>query len=238
MQGIRGVVLDIEGTTTPISFVHEDLFNYSRTRVRDFLAHHHPSDDMQLLRDEHAEDVRQGKQPPPLAESGSATEIDSLATYVNWLIDLNSKARGLKSLQGKIWHEGYADGTLQAKVFPDVAPALARWRAAGLSINIFSSGSVLAQQLLFRHTEAGDLTSFIDKYFDTAVGKKSEAQSYQRIAESVGVRPEELLFISDVVAELAAAREAGMKVLLSIRPGNQPQDSADQYPSIHSFDEL
>ena len=242
MQGIRGVVLDIEGTTTPIAFVYDELFNYSRAHVRDYLAHHFATDavraDVQLLREEHAEDVSKNKQPPPLADSGAANEIDSLVTYVNWLIDLNSKAKGLKSLQGKIWHEGYADGTLRSKMFPDVPPALARWRNAGLSINIFSSGSALAQQLLFTHTEAGDLTSFINHYFDTSVGKKGEAESYRRIAESIGVRPEELLFVSDIVAELAAAREAGMKTVLAIRPGNQPQDSADQYPSVHSFDEL
>jgi enolase-phosphatase E1 len=243
MEGIRGVVLDIEGTTTPIAFVYDNLFNYSRTHVRDYLERFFDTDavrsDVQLLREEHAEDVSKAEQPPPpLAGPGSQDEIDSLATYVNWLIDLNRKSTGLKSLQGKIWHEGYADGTLRAQVFPDVAPALARWRAAGLSINIFSSGSALAQQLLFTHTEAGDLTPFIDNYFDTTVGKKGEAGSYQRIAESIGRRPEELLFVSDIVTELAAAREAGMKTVLSIRPGNQPQEFAAQYTSVHSFDEL
>lgn len=243
MDGMRGVVLDIEGTTTSISFVYDELFNYSRTHVRDYLARNFETDairaDVQLLREEHAKYVRESKQPPPpLAEPGSPTEIDALVAYVNWLIDLNSKATGLKSLQGKIWHEGYANGTLRSHVFPDVAPALARWRVAGLSISIFSSGSALAQQLLFRHTEAGDLTPYIRNYFDTTVGKKGEAESYRRIAESNGLRPEEMLFVSDIVAELAAAREAGMKVVLSIRPGNQPQESAAQYPSIHSFDEL
>jgi enolase-phosphatase E1 len=238
MEKVRGVVVDIEGTTTSISFVYEDLFNYSRIHVRDYLARHFPLDDVQLLREEHTEDVSKGKQPPPLAEPGSPTEIESLAKYVNWLIDLNSKTTGLKSLQGKIWREGYADGTLRSHVFPDVAPALERWRGAGLSINIFSSGSVLAQQLLFAHTEAGDLTPLIDGYFDTSVGKKGEAESYRRIAESIGARPEELLFVSDIVAELAAAREAGMRTVLSIRAGNQPQESADQYSSINSFDDL
>lgn len=237
-EGIRGVVLDIEGTTTPIAFVYEELFNYSRTHVREYLERHFPLADVQLLREEHAEDASKGLQPPPLAEPGSPTEIDSLVNYINWLIDRNSKATGLKSLQGKIWHEGYANGILHAKVFSDVAPALARWRVAGLSINIFSSGSALAQQLLFKHTEAGDLTSFINNYFDTSVGKKGEWESYRRIAESIGVQPKELLFVSDIVAELAAAREAGMKVVLSIRPGNQPQEAADQYPIIHSFDQL
>ena len=236
-SGIRGVVLDIEGTTTPIAFVHDVLFSYARTHVKDFLANHATADnvrkDIELLRAEHAEDVRNGKQPPPLTD-----EVDSVVNYVNWLIDLDRKSTGLKSLQGKIWHEGYASGTLRSQVYPDVAPAFARWRVASLTISIFSSGSVLAQQLLFAHTEAGDLTPFISHYFDTGVGKKGEPESYRRIAESIGLPPSELLFISDVVTELSAARAAGMKTVLSIRPGNQPQPDADQYPTIESFDEL
>jgi enolase-phosphatase E1 len=234
MDGVRGVVLDIEGTTTPIAFVHDVLFSYARTHVKDYLARHADAvrSDIELLREEHAADVRNGQQPPPLT-----AELDSIGDYVLWLIDLDRKSTGLKSLQGKIWHDGYADGTLRSQVFPDVAPALARWRVAGLSISIFSSGSVLAQQLLFAHTEAGDLTSFISHYFDTSVGKKGEAESYRRIAETIGLQPTQLLFISDVVSELSAAREAGMQTLLSIRPGNQPQHSSD-YQTIESFDAL
>ena len=237
MTGVRGVVLDIEGTTTPIAFVHDVLFSYARTHVRDYLEKHAGADDVrkdiELLREEHAGDVRNGNQPPPLTG-----DIESLANYVNWLIDLDRKSTGLKSLQGKIWHDGYAAGTLRSQVFPDVAPALARWRVAGLSISIFSSGSVLAQQLLFAHTEAGDLTSFISNYFDTSVGKKGEADSYRRIAAAIGFNPSDVLFVSDVLAELAAAKEAGMKVVLSIRPGNLPQEHAEQYQTIESFDEL
>ena len=235
MDGIRGVVLDIEGTTTPIAFVHDVLFTYARTHVKEYLAKHAGADnvrkDIELLREEHAADVRNGEQPPPLT-----TELDSIARYVNWLIDLDRKSTGLKSLQGKIWHDGYSDGTLHSQVFPDVAPALARWRDAGLTISIFSSGSALAQQLLFAHTEAGDLTSFISNYFDTSVGKKGEAESYRRIAETIGLPPGELLFISDVVSELAAAHEAGMKTVLSIRPGNPVQESAAQFQAIESFE--
>lgn len=237
MSGIRGVVLDIEGTTTPIAFVHDVLFSYARTHVKDYLAKHADADDVrkdiELLREEHAADTRNTKQPPPLTP-----EPDSIANYVNWLIDLDRKSTGLKSLQGKIWHEGYASGALRSQVFPDVAPAFARWRVAGLTISIFSSGSALAQQLLFAHTEAGDLTSFISSYFDTSVGKKADPESYRRIAETIGLPPGELLFISDVVSELSAARDAGMKTVLSIRPGNQPQQDADQYQTIESFDQL
>ena len=228
--GIRGILLDIEGTTTPISFVHDVLFSYARTHVRDYLEKHFDEADVRadislLDADYQGQNFR-------------ANDLNVVAAHVNELIDLDSKSTGLKSLQGKIWHEGYSDGSLRAQVFPDVAPALARWRVAGLSVSIFSSGSVLAQQLLFAHTEAGDLTPFISNYFDTGVGKKGEAESYRRIAEAIGVQPAEILFISDVVSELAAARETGMKTVLSLRPGNQPQISAADYQQIHNFDEL
>ena len=236
LEGIRGILLDIEGTTTPIAYVHETLFNYAREHVRDYLTKHFDDlqDEIRLLREEHAIDVSKNKQPPLLNEK----QLDSIVAYVNWLIDRDSKAKGLKSLEGKIWHEGYSDGTLQAQVFADVAPALARWRVADLSISIFSSGSVLAQQVLFAHTEAGDLTSFVNHYFDTEAGEKRQAASYRRIAESAGLQPHEMLFLSDITAELAAAAEAGMKIMLVLRPGNKPQDFADQYQSIQSFDEL
>jgi enolase-phosphatase E1 len=237
IDGIRGIVLDIEGTTTPIAFVHDVLFSYARAHVKDYLAKHADADDVskdiELLREEHAADVRNGNQPPPLT-----TTLESVAGYINWLIDLDRKSTGLKSLQGKIWHEGYSDGTLRSQVFPDVPPALARWRVSGLTISIFSSGSTFAQQLLFAHTEAGDLTSFISNYFDTSVGKKGDPESYRRIAETIELPPSELLFISDVVSELSAARAAGMKAVLSIRPGNPAQESAEQYQTIESFDEL
>jgi enolase-phosphatase E1 len=238
ITGMRGVLLDIEGTTTPIAFVHDVLFTYAKTHVADYLAKHLDDvrDDIQLLREEHASDVRENKQPPPLAETGSPNERESITNYVQWLIGVDRKSTGLKSLQGKIWLEGYSKGNLRSQVYPDVAPALARWRTAGLNVSIFSSGSVLAQQLLFAHTEAGDLTPFINNYFDTSTGAKGDAQSYRRIAETLRLQTGDILFISDVIAELAAAREAGMKTVLSIRPGNQA--FADQYPGIHSFDEL
>ena len=224
---IRAILLDIEGTTTPIAFVHEVLFSYARDHVKEYLANNPDAEDIARLREEHAADVSKGEQPPA-----------ELAAYVEWLIARDRKSTGLKSLQGKIWRQGYLDGSLKSQVYADVAPAFARWRARGLSIHIFSSGSVLAQQLLFAHTDAGDLTKFIDQYFDTNVGKKADAASYRRIAEALSLRAEEVLFISDVVAELDAANEAGMQILLSIRPGNPPQEGAERYRAIHSFDEL
>ena len=153
------------------------------------------------------------------------------------LMDRDSKAPELKELQGRIWEAGYRDGTLAGQVFDDVPRAFARWRDAGTSIGIYSSGSVLAQQWLFRTCPDGDLTSFIRWYFDTAVGAKRERGSYMRIAERAGFAPSAITFVSDVVAELDAARAAGMQTILSNRPGNAQQPPND-HRAITSFDEL
>jgi enolase-phosphatase E1 len=240
--GIRGVLLDIEGTTTPIAFVHEVLFAYARSQVRSFLADHPGSAelaaDLARLRAEHAVDTTQNLQPPALVTGPRDAEIDSMVAYVNWLIDRDRKSPGLKSLQGKIWKQGYLDGTLKAELFADVAPALERWRRAGLKISIFSSGSALAQKLLFAHTEVGDLTGFISNYFDTTVGSKTDVQSYRQVAATLGLTASEVLFISDVVVELDAASGAGMQAILCQRPGNQPQGSPARYQIIQSFDEI
>jgi enolase-phosphatase E1 len=236
---MRAILLDIEGTSTPIAFVHETLFSYARTHAREFLLQNdgvaEVRADIARLREEHALDMSNSEQPPALDESAL---VDSLVEYVEWLIARDRKSTGLKSLQGKIWRQGYTDGSLKSQVYPDVAPAFARWQAKGWSLSIFSSGSVLAQQLLFAHTEAGDLTKFIDRYFDTNVGKKGEAESYRKIAEALSLRADEILFVSDVVAELDAANDAGMETLLSIRPGNQPAERAERYRAIHSFEEI
>ena len=231
LDDVRGILLDIEGTTTPIAFVHDVLFSYARDQVRTFLLANADKDevraDIALLRDEHADDVSKDRNPPPL-----------VAEYVEWLIAQDRKSTGLKSLQGKMWRQGYEDGTLKSQVFADVAPAFERWHQQGLSINIFSSGSVLAQKLLFAHTEAGDLTRYIDDYFDTNVGKKGEAESYRRIAEKMKLPAAEILFVSDVIDELDAAHEAGMKVVLSKREGNVPQDNVKKYFEVQSFDQI
>jgi enolase-phosphatase E1 len=240
--GIRGVLLDIEGTTTPIAFVHEVLFAYARSQARNFLADHPGSEelaaDLARLRDEHAIDTKQNLHPPALVAGPRDAEIDSIVAYVNWLIDRDRKSTGLKSLQGNIWKQGYLHGTLKAELFADVAPALERWRRAGLKISIFSSGSALAQKLLFAHTEVGDLTGFISNYFDTTVGSKTDVESYRLIATALGLTASEVLFISDVVVELDAASAAGMQAILCERPGNQPQGSPAGYQIIQGFDEI
>ena len=228
----KAILLDIEGTTTPIAFVHDVLFSYARAHVSDYLAQHadETAADVAQLEEEHRRDVSESNEPPPLD--------GSVETYVYWLMLRDRKSTGLKSLQGKIWREGYRSGTLKSQVFDDVRPAFERWREANIRISIFSSGSVLAQQLLFAHTEAGDLTPFISDYFDTNIGPKTNAVSYRRISGSLELPPDEILFISDVVAELEAADTAGMKTLLSIRPGNQPQPNNDRFRIIHTLHEV
>ncbi len=236
-RGIRVVLLDIEGTTTPIAFVHETLFPYARERVRAFLATHGDDLDVRRARDllvaEHAIDLE--RDAPPLA---SPKSIDALVAYVDWLMDRDRKSPGLKLLQGEIWEEGYRSGELRGLVFDDVAPAIRRWHAAGLRVAIYSSGSELAQRRLFESTAHGDLTPLLSGFFDTRVGAKVESASYPRIASALGVTPSTMLFVSDVTRELAAAREAGLQVVLSLRPGNGTQADQTLYDNVASFDEL
>jgi enolase-phosphatase E1 len=198
------ILLDIEGTTTPIAFVTETLFPYARTHLPAFLERH-----------------------------GREAETARFLA----LMDLDSKTPELKELQGRIWEDGYRSGTLMGQVFDDVPRAFARWRDAGTPIGLYSSGSILAQQWLFRTCPTGDLTPFIRWYFDTAVGPKREPASYARIAERLGLSPSEITFVSDVTPELDAAWMAGMRTVLSVRPGNAQQPQND-HRTITSFDEL
>jgi len=209
-RGVRGLVLDIEGTTTRVSFVYDVLFPYAREHLRGFLR-----DEARL-------------QEP---------ELGVRAAFLESLMDADSKDPELKRIQGKIWQRGYEAGSLRGEVFPDVPPALQRWRAAGIGVAIYSSGSVLAQRLLFGTTPSGDLTKFIGHFFDTLVGAKRSPASYKHIAAAMGIPCRELLFLSDVRAELDAARGAGMQAALCIRPGNAEQDGEGEQV-IRSFDEI
>ena len=241
---IGGVVLDVEGTTTPIDFVFGTLFPYARDRVERFLAGSVTDAavraDVASLETEHAQDLAAGNDPPPLtrpSDAAGAADTASLAAYVRWLIDRDRKSTGLKALQGRIWERGFRAAELAGQVFPDVAPALARWQARGLDVRIYSSGSVLAQQLLFSTCREGDLTRFLSGYFDTTTGPKRSAESYTRIAEAIGLPTSRVLFVSDVAAELDAAAAAGMRTALASRPGNPPT-AETAHPVITSFDEI
>ena len=207
------------------------LFPYARARIRDHLD----TGDVAALRAEYRAEPSQDGLPA----WNSSDDVASAEAYVYWLMDRDRKSTGLKALQGKIWEAGYRAGELKGKgeVYPDVRPALVRWQAAGKRIAIFSSGSVQAQRNLFANTTAGDLSAFLAGYFDTTTGPKRDATSYRRIAAELRRAPEEVLFVSDVSAELDAARGAGMQTALCVR-GGQSDVAATDHPRIRSFDEL
>ena len=234
IEAVKAILLDIEGTTTPIDFVYLALYPYARQQVSNYLTLHlsedHVQKDLAGLRAEHAADTAHGLNPPPLN--------DSAVSYIYWLMDRDRKSTPLKSLQGKIWEEGYSTGELKSEIFADVPRALERWNRQGRRVCIYSSGSVLAQKLLFAHTSAGDLTGLIDSYFDTRIGAKKEAESYRRIAGELNLRAPEIVFISDVIAELEAAQHAGMQTVLSVRPGNPHQDPSGQIARVTTFDDI
>jgi enolase-phosphatase E1 len=218
------VLLDIEGTTTPIDFVTQVLFPFARERMTAFLAAHWDDPGVRG-------DVAQLR-----AEAGGVPDdTASVARHALELMDQDRKSTGLKALQGRIWEDGYRQGVLQGVVYEDVPRAFARWKRRGVEIAIFSSGSVLAQKLIFGHSTAGDLGRDIAGYFDTTTGPKREAESYRRIASALGVPPSDVVFYSDVAAELDAAREAGMQTALSVRDAKPPAD-AGGHRAIRDFD--
>ncbi len=213
--GVRAVLTDIEGTTTPLSFVADVLFPFAKERLEDACASTDPRfvEAVEQLRQEHE------------AERGSGADIPDFgsgAPYARHLMELDRKSTGLKALQGLIWEQGYQAGQLQGDVYPDVPEALEAWKKAGVRLRIFSSGSILAQKLLFGHTAQGDLLPYFEGYHDTTTGPKREARAYAAIAESFALPPADILFLSDIVEELDAAREAGLRTGLLQRPGNKP----------------
>ena len=222
---MKAILLDIEGTTTPITFVYDVLFPYARAHVRENLS----AEDVAALRICYETDLGNGFTPPAWS--------DTPVAYVEWLMDQDRKTTALKNLQGKIWLSGYQQGALCGEVYPDVPPALERWRQSGIDVRIYSSGSKLAQQLLFSSTRDGDLTRLLNGYFDTTTGPKVESQSYVVISLAFGCEPADILFVSDVVRELDAARSAGMATALCIRPGN-PAQFPGTHRTVLSLDEI
>ena len=236
-DAVVAIVLDIEGTTTPIAFVQDGLFPFARRHLRQYLQEHGSSSDVldaiRRLREEWAGDAA----PPPWSDDPDL-RLKSVAGYVEWLMDRDRKSAGLKLLQGHIWEDGYTSGALRGEVFADVRPAIERWRASEIVVAIYSSGSVLAQRLLFAHTPEGDLTPLIDRFFDTEMGAKTSPDSYRRIAAALQCPAPRLLFVSDAVKELDAARQAGCGVLLCVRPGNPAQPAPARLGLIHGLDEI
>ena len=200
MTAIRAIVTDIEGTTSSISFVKDVLFPYARKRMPAYIETHADRSDVQHWLHEAAKEAG-------LIEASRQEVIELL---LRW-IDEDRKSTALKALQGMIWKDGYEAGEYRSHMYPEVAARLHAWRGEGLHLYVYSSGSVPAQKLLFRYSEAGDLSPLFAGYFDTETGPKRDSGSYERIAEAIGERPEHILFLSDIVEELDAAAAAGLR---------------------------
>ncbi len=229
----RAILLDVEGTTSSIAFVYDVLFEYAKTQVGTFLDAHR-SDPVVL---ELAVGITAAA-GAPLDAAAIAADPTRAALAAIDLMNKDMKVTPLKTLQGMIWRSGFESGQLVAHVFDDVPPALAAWADSGLDVRIYSSGSIEAQQLFFRHTAFGDLTPSLRGHYDTTTGPKREAASYAAIAADMGLEPRQILFVSDVGPELDAARGAGMQTVIAVRPGNREPGGVFEHPSVTSFAEI
>ena len=220
----RAILTDIEGTTSSLSFVKDVLFPYARERMEAFVTGH--AGEPAVARE--LEDVNRlaGRQLTP---------VEAARQLVEW-IDQDRKVTPLKALQGMIWEAGYREGAFFGHVYSDAVRKLREWHEAGLALYIFSSGSVHAQRLLFGHTEQGDLTPLFSGYYDTRMGAKQEADAYRAIAADIGLPAESILFLSDTLGELDAARSAGFETTWLVR-GDDPATSGS-HPLARDFDEI
>lgn len=245
--GPQVYLLDVEGTVAPLSLVTDQLFPYARAHfesfLRDSLSDSSVHRDLTMLKLERTQeqdpeapslDPPASRSDPRVVSMSPAKAVPIFLRYVFWLMDRDRKSTALKSLQGKIWKAGFERGELKGTLFDDVPGALARW-AKTAKVAIYSSGSVEAQQLLFRHSNFGDLTPLISGYFDTRTGAKSDSASYVAIAADVAVDPAGVLFFSDVVRELDAARAAGCATRLVIREGNAPVTDDHGHTSLSTL---
>jgi enolase-phosphatase E1 len=220
---IRAVLTDIEGTTSSITFVKDVLFPYSREHLPHFIEAHRGNPEVQRWLDATAREAG-------IEDPNSRHVVETL---LRW-IDEDRKAAPLKALQGMVWKSGYEAGDYRAHVYPEVPARLREWKTQGLRLYVYSSGSVQAQKLFFRYSEAGDLTPLFDGWFDTEVGGKRERGSYLRIAESIGLPPPAILFLSDVAEELDAARDTGMQTTQVCRPSTECP-AGGRHPCVADF---
>ena len=225
------ILTDIEGTTSSISFVKDVLFPYARAKLPAFVREHGQEPEVRRWLDAVAVEI-----------AASACQDAVIVETLQGWIDADRKHTALKALQGMVWQAGYRDGDITAPLYPDVAPALRAWHAAGHPLAVYSSGSVPAQRLLFAHTDAGDLAPLFSGFFDTEMGGKRDAASYRAIATKLARQPGDILFLSDVVAELDAAREAGLRTVLLDRRDDYPQPrtgaAANGHPRVESFADI
>jgi enolase-phosphatase E1 len=222
---IKIILTDIEGTTTNISFVHDVLFPYAAKHLSDWVHNHLELDITQEI----LQQVRD------MSSQANLNVEDCVNQLMNWLAE-DRKITPLKTLQGLIWQAGYDSGELKAHVYPDAVEYLQNWHTAGLRLAIYSSGSIAAQKLLFKHTLVGDLTPLFSMYFDTNIGNKKENQSYLKIADKLNVLPEEILFLSDSVQELTAANFVKFNVCGLNRDNIDNQ--SDDFLYVNNFSEI
>ena len=232
MKNRQHLLLDIEGTTCPVSFVSDVLFPFAKQELSHYIKQHWDKspDNEQIkaakkewLDDRSTESVQIKQQ----VIKGESEEMDGLIQYLKHLISIDKKSTALKDLQGKIWEHGYNNGDLKSQLFPETAECLREWRKQGLALSVYSSGSIQAQKLLYRHSPAGDLEKLFSHWFDTHTGPKKSTESYIKIAEQLGSSPNKIWFVSDNGAECDSARSAGMHTLFSLRDGNPDRDPRD-----------
>ena len=235
VRGVSHVLLDIEGTTCPVSYVADQLFPYAEHRMAGYLEDHGESAVVQALLRESLQALEQDPDPAALALRGKSNACP--LEYLKLLMQQDRKLTPLKELQGLIWEAGYSSGELRAPLYPDVSQAIRRWLDQALVLAVYSSGSVKAQQLLYGHSTSGDLKACFQHWFDTRIGAKQQAASYRAIAETMNVPPCRVLFISDALAECEAAKAAGLQALFSSRPGN-PARACGSFPVVDTYDNL
>ncbi len=222
MKPITHIITDIEGTTTAIDFVYKTLFPYAHKHMGDYLQRYFSEPHVQaILKEAKAEALKQGYLSPLNTHQGFAT------LFKQWMAD-DKKITPLKTLQGHIWKAGYQSGALRGHIYLDAADALQRWHMEGYTLGVYSSGSVAAQKLLFRHSDYGDLTTLFSYFFDTHIGHKRDAQAYTKIAQTIlspqppsdqpKAAAQSILFLSDVKEELDAAEAAGFETFGVSRP--------------------
>lgn len=241
----KKIICDIEGTTSSISFVKDVLFPYALKNVEEYLKAHWSEDATKTvvaaLREQADEDKKaevEGAVTIPAEDSEDI--IPDVVKNVEWQMSQDRKTGALKTLQGLVWAKGYKDGTIKGHVYEDVKKALEQWNESGRKVYIYSSGSVDAQKLLFEHSEQGDLVKYVAGYYDTKIGAKQEKNSYEAILKNIEASGEEALFLTDVVAEAKAAKEAGLNVVVLDRPGNAELSEEDrkEFTVISSFTDL
>uniref|UniRef100_A0A2M4AS03 Enolase-phosphatase E1 n=1 Tax=Anopheles triannulatus TaxID=58253 RepID=A0A2M4AS03_9DIPT len=241
----KSIICDVEGTTTSISFVKETLFPYALKNAEEYLRKNWNEDAtktvVKALREQADEDKKadlEGVIPIPAEDSESI--IPDVIKNVEWQMSQDRKTGSLKTLQGLVWAKGYKDGTIKGHVYDDVQKAFEQWTESGRKVYIYSSGSVEAQKLLFEHSEQGNLLKYLTGHYDTKVGGKREKESYQSIVKNIDVLAEDALFLTDIVAEAKAAKEAGLNVVLLERPGNAElsEDDRKEFAVIKTFSDL